>query len=149
MENQFNLSLHGVSKADISTAADSLVSQIVDDGVMDPLQALIRIRAYKQLIENAEKRISNAAIVESDKYAKVGNKFNAYGVELTNRASVKYDFSVCGCKALERAEERVKKIKEALKNASEETPFVDVETGEMYTIPAEKISSETLAVTFK
>lgn len=141
------ITLPTVGKSDIKSASENIISQVCDNGTINPLEAMVMLKAYSKVIEDALKGIQSATFAECDKYPT--NTFDAYGVQVQKKGTTKYDFTVCNCPELESAEAKVKEIKEALKVASETRPYISSETGEMFTVPAAKIQSESISILFK
>lgn len=79
------------TKTDVANAAQSLTA-IVEEGYVNPLQALAAISAYEQVFATAKKAIQDFAINEAMKYP--DKTINAYGAQFQlKETGVKYDYS--------------------------------------------------------
>ena len=79
------------TKTQVLAAADRILS-IVDDGMIDPLQALASITAYSMVFEEARKKVLPLALAEAEKYTE--KTIDRYGVQFQKKETgVKYDFS--------------------------------------------------------
>ena len=74
--------VHLVTKSDIADAASN-IRQMVDDGYLNPLSALVKFKIMKELIDRADGLIKSYAIDEADKYKKQG-EYLGYKIDVRN-----------------------------------------------------------------
>lgn len=80
------------TKSQVASATDKIVA-IVENGEIDPLQALATITALADTFAAAKKRITEFAITEAEKYPQ--KTISAYGAQFQlKEAGIKYDYSM-------------------------------------------------------
>jgi len=94
MSDLIKLDFTTVNKSNYKAMATQL-AEVVEQGIVSPLDAYTRLKAIEAMVSEARKLIDASAKVELSKYDKQEKVvFNGY--ELTQRESgVSYDFSVC------------------------------------------------------
>ena len=144
------------SKAKMDEIVTRLVTG-VQDGSIDPLQLLVKLKFAQSIIEDTISSIQPNCVDEASKYHK-GEDIKLLGAELkVKEAGTKYDFSGCNDPIYQKYESVISENKEAqkdrtnfLKSIKTKTTLVDDETGEVYEImPPIKKSTTIVQVTIK
>ena len=140
MENSIiKLDFTNVNKDNYKAMATQL-AEVVEQGIVNPLDAYTRLKAIEAMVSEARKQIDALAKSELSKYDKSEKVvFNAY--EVTQReAGVSYDFSVCNdlvhgqlSESVETFKQLLKEREAFLKTIKAPTNLVS-EDGEPYTI---------------
>lgn len=149
------MSAPSLSKATQATIAEDLVSQ-VKQGVIDPMQAFIQIKA---IAEVCDQFLKNDEIVSMTIGAVARNEgnlpvFNGAKVSLANTTRYDYESSrdpeyINLIRQKEIIADKMKAREMFLKSLDTQIDVVNRESGELITIlPPEKKQSKTLRVTF-
>lgn len=143
-----------MTKAGIAARGAALADSIMEDGMNQPIEALVKLRAIKEAVDAAIKELEPAAMDQADQWNDgPGRGANVMGVRIDVRnGAAKWDYShdqawqEAKAKEAEAAAAR-KKREEFLKALEGE--MVDPQTGEFVT-PAVQTSlgSRSLALTF-
>lgn len=147
--------MENLIKADISkdniTSAVAAITQAVDNGDINALQAAAMLNWYAKVAEQARKQIIDQALDEVAKYGK--GECTVLGFKISQmEGGTKYDYSGCGDIEWERWEAQVKSATESRKGREEflkvlkaPVTLVYEETGEVYTVhPPVKSSTTTI-----
>lgn len=124
----------------LSLSAKDLVADVVE-GREDALKQKVLIVNIKKILEHLESEIAEEVFAEAEKYNE--KTFAAYGSKITLSERSKYDYSVIP--SWKKIDSQIKDLKTSQKNVekmaktiSADSPFVDLESGEVLTaIPKE------------
>lgn len=138
------------SKESAAALIESLASA-VEQGTMNPLQLLIKLRWAQSVIEGTIQRIESDAVYEADKYGR-NEEIRLHGaVCKVKEAGVKYDYSGCGDAVWTRLKENEsaladqRKAREKLLQAIKgHQTIIDEETGECMTVHGPAKTSKTV-----
>lgn len=131
-----------VDRVSISNAVMCAV-KMVQEGIMNPLEALVRLKAHQKFIDDTYDQIKRYALDEAGKYPE--KEFQYMGCEIKKQeAGTKYDYVGTGYSKYLEAKEKVKKLEALMKSAIDNEVY-DSE-GERIKAPV-KSSTSTLAVT--
>jgi len=138
-------------KADIFEVVSTVVER-VNDGWVDPLDALIYAKKGELLFKEVISGIKSKVEVPAEK------GYTKYHAQLTEKMSgVKYDYSECGDPTWNDLQAQIDKLttekkdrESFLKSLKKETTIVDDESGEVITLqPPVKSGSMSIALTLK
>ena len=141
-----------LNKSDIRSKTDE-ISNLVSDGYLDPLDALIMAKKIQEYGKSLESKVRPVA--ESKSY---NSSYSKYSVEISERVNgASYDFSNCGDRVYDELILQLKDLKSKiseresfLKTITTSLGIFDPETGETYTInPPIKAGKIGLSLTIK
>lgn len=144
-----------VSKDSIGLAVMN-VCESVNSGNLNPLEAIIRLKALETFVKDSRTQIERYAIEEANKHG--SKSFTFMGAEIQLKPTkTDYDYSVCNDPILERLEieakwanEKVKERQTFLRAISGKETIVDTLTGEVAEIkPPVKIQKDGIAITIR
>ena len=144
------------SKEGIGRFVNQVVSE-VRDGVYNPLQLKIVLKAIQKSCEEIEKQTNDLSIFEAEKYGKKSFDMMDVRVEVSELGT-KYDFSNCNHPELIRIEGEIKKLSAEkkrielfMKTITESMVICNVDTGGEHVEinPPIKSSTTGLKITFK
>lgn len=132
-------SLVNVDKKGIAAIADNIVAQ-VNDGYIDPLEALIHAKKLREIAETLEKQVR--PIAEGLVTIPKGEAYKKFNVEVTqSETGVSYSFAECNDPQWDRLKEDadiasagLKERETTLKTITKPIPVLDPETGEVTTV---------------
>lgn len=144
-----------ITKEDIQIAASSLLEQL-DNGEINPLALLQRIKAVSKLEEMIKDRLRDAAVTEALKYKEKEVALFGSSFKVTE-SGVSYDYSGCGDpiwqqlnQTFESAKQSMKDRETFLRSIKGHETVIDESSGEIVTVyePVRK-STTTVQVTIK
>lgn len=141
-----------LTKSAIAKRGEKLASEILDSGSMTDLDAYIKLRALRDVINAAIAGLEPDAMHEAQGYSKDDRKRLGVGFRVS-QGRARYDFSGDGRWGLIKSTElkivKRRKAHEAfLKAIPEGSSVVDPDTGEYATPPEVTYSKSSLALTF-
>ena len=117
------------------------IATSVNNGEVNPLEAIITLKKLEQIVKQAKEEIDEAVI---DEAAKHGKTFNFGDAEITNKYSAgRYDYS--NIPEIVAKEIELKAIKDKHR-AAINIDVVDLETGELIVAPIYKGGKEIIAI---
>ena len=145
-----------VSKTAIHNAVMDVVEK-VSNGILNPLEAIVHLKALETFCKDCRSQIEYTAICEGEKH---GSKtFGFLNAEIQLKPTkTDYNYSICNDPVLGRleidlqwAKDKVEERKEFLKHVpDDQATFVDTETGEVVTLHKPlKTSKNGIAITIK
>jgi hypothetical protein len=143
------ITLRDTGKQAIEQAADSL-SVAIEEGLVDPLELHVTIKAYEKVFDKVKGQLSSKAYDEALKHGGKSFDFKGAKVQVADFMGATYDYSVCNDPILVRLTEANDATKKALSDRQEmlkalKAPIeiLDSETGEVCTVlpPLKKGSS--------
>lgn len=125
-----------VLKNDFTSALERIVDSVLE-GEESALRLSVIIKAMETALDNAKGKIQDVAMSEAELYGERSFKDHGARFNLTE-AGIKYDYSQSTSwsslqSTIEEARNRQKAIEEQMKKASEHTPYIDAESGEVIT----------------
>jgi hypothetical protein len=147
--------IYGLSIDQVKEAANHLIKG-VNDGLINPLELLTKLRATEKVIKEVVEGTKDAMIDEASKFGREQIVVN--GVEMkVQEAGVKYDFTKCNHPRWEELISRkadidaeLKEVEAVLKANKSSWLYVDEETGETFEVkPPIKTSTTTIVCKIK
>lgn len=81
-----------VTKETIEQYGKAIANNVLVDGMIDPLQAKVYIKAMQAVLDIAEKELQGAALSAAEKYGQ--KSFAAFGVDVQiKETGIKYDYT--------------------------------------------------------
>jgi hypothetical protein len=158
MENKLTTideAIYGLSIDQVKEAANHLIKG-VNDGLINPLELLTKLRATEKVIKEVLEGTKDAMIDEASKFGREQIVVN--GVEMkVQETGVKYDYTNCnhprweGLKAKQESiNDELKEVEAILKANKSSWLYVDEETGETFEVkPPIKTSTTTIVCWIK
>jgi len=143
MEKQTSLTVlsgFGVTKVEIANMANQIIAD-VEDGNIDPLTALVGIRAAENALKLIKNKLNNIFNDSAHEYTE--KSFIKNNIKFTKTGRRAYDYSVSSdWIALNEKKKALETLMKAIKE-----PMANTETGEMV-YPAPSKYSESISITF-
>lgn len=143
--------IYGLSIDQVKEAADHLIKG-VNDGLINPLELLTKLRATEKVIKEVLEGTKDAMIDEAAKFGREQILVNGCEMKV-QEAGVKYNYEGCNHPRWEELNQKkesiaaeLKEIEAILKANKSSWEFVDTETGETFTIHPPKKTSTTVVV---
>jgi hypothetical protein len=158
MQNNLQTIDEAVYGLDITKVNDAIqhLTKGVEDGLINPLELLTKIRATEKVLNGVLANIKDQIVTEALKYGKEPIIVN--GVEMKiQEAGVKYDYSKCNhpeynilVNQKNHISDQMKDLEAILKANKTSWEHVDTMTGETFTIyPPTKTSTTTVITKIK
>ena len=158
MQNNMQTIDEAVYGLDITKVNDAIqhLTKGVEDGLINPLELLTKIRATEKVLNGVLANIKDQIVTEALKYGKEPIIVN--GVEMKiQEAGVKYDYSKCNhpeynilVNQKNHISDQMKDLEGILKANKTSWEYVDTMTGETFTIyPPIKTSTTTVITKIK
>jgi len=158
MQNNLQTIDEAVYGLDITKVNDAIqhLTKGVEDGLINPLELLTKIRATEKVLNGVLANIKDQIVTEALKYGKEPIIVN--GVEMkVQEAGVKYDYSKCNhpeynilVNQKNHISDKMRDIEAILKANKTSWEHVDTMTGETFTIyPPTKTSTTTVITKIK
>jgi hypothetical protein len=158
MQNNLQTIDEAVYKLDITKVNDAIqhLTKGVEDGLINPLELLTKIRATEKVLNGVLANIKDQIVTEALKYGKEPIIVN--GVEMkVQEAGVKYDYSKCNhpeynilVNQKNHISDKMRDLEAILKANKTSWEHVDTMTGETFTIyPPIKTSTTTVITKIK
>jgi hypothetical protein len=158
MQNNLQTIDEAVYGLDITKVNDAIqhLTKGVEDGLINPLELLTKIRATEKVLNGVLANIKDQIVTEALKYGKEPIIVN--GVEMKiQEAGVKYDYSKCNhpeyntmINVKNHISDKMRDIEAILKANKTSWEHVDTMTGETFTIyPPTKTSTTTVITKIK
>lgn len=81
-----------VTKETIEKYGKAIAQNVLDDGMVNPLQAKVYIKAMQAVLDIAEKELNSAALTAAEQYGQ--KSFSAFGVDVQiKETGIKYDYT--------------------------------------------------------
>tara|TARA_R110001592_G_scaffold310221_4_gene584757 strand:- start:542 stop:952 length:411 start_codon:yes stop_codon:yes gene_type:complete len=117
------------------------ITTSVNNGDVNPLDAIIRLKKLEEIVKKAKLNISDMVIDEAAKY---GKTFTFADAEITNKSSAgRYDYS--NIPEVVAKELELKALKDKHK-AALKVDVIDLETGELIAAPIYKGGKEIISI---
>ena len=117
------------------------ITTSVNNGDINPLDAIIRLKKLEEIVKKAKLNISDMVIDEASKY---GKTFTFADAEITNKSSAgRYDYS--NIPEVVAKELELKALKDKHK-AALKVDVIDLETGELISAPIYKGGKEIISI---
>ena len=117
------------------------ITTSVNNGDINPLDAIIRLKKLEEIVKKAKANISYMVIDEASKY---GKTFTFADAEITNKSSAgRYDYS--NIPEVVAKEIELKALKDKHK-AALKVDVIDLETGELIAAPIYKGGKEIISI---
>ena len=158
MQNNLQTIDEAVYGLDITKVNDAIqhLTKGVEDGLINPLELLTKIRATEKVLDGVLANIRDLMVTEALKYGK--DPIIVNGVEMkVQEAGTKYDYSKCNhpeynilVNQKNHISDKMREIEAILKANKTSWEHVDVSTGETFTIyPPTKTSTTTVICKIK
>jgi hypothetical protein len=158
MQNNLQTIDEAVYGLDITKVNDAIqhLTKGVEDGLINPLELLTKIRATEKVLDGVLTNIRDLMVTEALKYGK--DPIIVNGVEMkVQEAGTKYDYSNCNhpeynilVNQKNHISDKMKEIEGILKANKTSWEHVDTSTGETFTIyPPTKTSTTTVITKIK
>ena len=144
------------TKTGIKLYAENALNDILD-GFVNPLEVKVKLSAMKAVIEEIEKsdEFREAVLKETEKYHKEELKDLYNATIQIKETGIRYDYTSCNhpqynriTEEIEKLNVRKKSLEKYLQTVTDETDYIDPETGEMIKIyPTDKTSTTSVAIT--
>jgi hypothetical protein len=155
MQNNLQTIDEAVYGLDISKVNDAIqhLTKGVEDGLINPLELLTKIRATEKVLDGVLTNIRDLMVTEALKYGK--DPIIVNGVEMkVQEAGTKYDYSKCNhpeynilVNQKNHISDKMREIEAILKANKTSWEHVDVSTGETFTIYTPTKTSTTTVIT--
>ena len=158
MQNNMQTIDEAVYGLDITKVNDAIqhLTKGVEDGLINPLELLTKIRATEKVLDGVLTNIRDLMVTEALKYGK--DPIIVNGVEMkVQEAGTKYDYSKCNhpeynilVNQKNHISDKMKDLEAILKANKTSWEHVDTSTGETFTIyPPTKTSTTTVICKIK
>jgi hypothetical protein len=134
MQTTSLIKLFPQTKDEMQNFASQVVNEVLEGGMIDPLELDIRLKTIEETIKLIRKNDSfkSATLEEAEKYD--GKTFSYNGYEITKGGKSTYDYKSCKDDELISLEAKVKSRKLVLKSG------IDTDTGEVVRKPLVKVT---------
>lgn len=130
-----------LTKTEQIQTAQEIIDNLSETG--NPLEVMIKLKAFKNIVDSAIKQVEEDSITEADKYGKGEHKIMNVGFQVKD-GSRRYDFT--NDSTYNDLKQQLKDREAFLKGITKE--MVDPETGELIQPPVINYTKESITVKF-